>query len=79
MPGVRIGNGAVIASRAIVTKDVPDYCIVGGNPAQMIKKRFDDATIAKLLTIAWWDWDIEKINKNLHLINGCDIDALMKA
>jgi virginiamycin A acetyltransferase len=76
MNGVTIGNGAIIATRAVVKKDVPAYSIVAGNPAKVVKMRFDDLTIARLERIAWWDWDIEKINKNLHLICNLDIDRL---
>ncbi len=76
MPGVKIGHGAVIASKSVVTSDVPPYSIVGGNPAQLIKKRFDDQTIQNLLEIAWWDWDAEKITANLEAIVGNDLTAL---
>ncbi|WP_417793629.1 Vat family streptogramin A O-acetyltransferase [Terasakiella pusilla] len=76
MPGVKIGHGAVIASKSVVTSDVPPYSIVGGNPAQLIKKRFDDQTIQNLLDIAWWDWDAEKITANLKAIVGNDLTAL---
>jgi virginiamycin A acetyltransferase len=76
MPGVKIGNGAVIASKSVVTKDVPDYAIVGGNPAKIIRKRFDDATIARLQNIAWWDWPADKITDNLKIINSVDVGAL---
>jgi virginiamycin A acetyltransferase len=76
MPGVKIGNGAVIASKSVVTKDVPDYAIVGGNPAKIIRKRFDDATITRLLNIAWWDWQADKITEHLKIINSVDVDAL---
>ena len=62
MPGIKIGNGAIIASKSVVTKDVPDYTIVGGNPAKVIKYRFDQKTIKALLEIAWWNWSEEKIN-----------------
>ncbi|RFZ82160.1 antibiotic acetyltransferase [Mucilaginibacter terrenus] len=79
MPGVKIGNGAIIASKAVVTKDVPAYAIVGGNPAQVVRKRFDDEHIARLEKIAWWNWSAEKITANLLLINSGDIDALEKA
>lgn len=71
MPGIKIGNGAVIGTGSVVTKDVPDYTIVAGNPAKLIRKRFDDETIAFLLDLAWWDWPIEKIRENvLHIMNG---------
>ena len=77
MPGVQIGNGAIIASGSVVTRNVPDYCIVGGNPAQIIRQRFDDKTIRQLLEIAWWNWDIEKINRNLKIINSNQIKELL--
>lgn len=79
MNGVKIGDGAIIAARAVVVKDVPPYSIVAGNPAKVIKQRFDDATVERLLQIAWWDWDIEKITKNLPLICSLDIDRLENA
>jgi len=77
--GVTIGDGAIIASRAVVVKDVPPYSIVAGNPAKVVKMRFDDKTIERLLNIAWWDWPIGKINQNLSLITGLDIDKLEEA
>ncbi len=77
--GVKIGDGAIIASRAVVVKDVPPYSIVAGNPAQVVKMRFDDSTIARLLQLAWWNWPIDKINNNLSLISNLDIDRLEKA
>lgn len=76
MPGVAIGTGAIVAARSVVASDVPDYAIVGGNPAKVIKVRFDDETIARLLAIAWWDWPAEKISAHLNLIRGSDLDAL---
>ncbi len=79
MGGVKIGHGAIIAARAVVVKDVPPYSIVAGNPAQVVKKRFDDATIQRLLQIAWWDWPIEKINRHLKLICSLDVDRLESA
>lgn len=79
MPGVKIGNGAIIATRSVVTKDVPDYAIVGGNPAKVIRKRFDELTIERLLKIAWWDWNPEEITEHLHLINSRDVDGLERA
>lgn len=74
--GVTIGDGAIIAARAVVVKDVPPYAIVAGNPAKVVKMRFDDKTIERLLRIAWWNWDIEKINRNLSLICNLDVDRL---
>ena len=79
MPGVQVGDGAIIASHALVTRSVEPYTIVGGNPAQEIRKRFDPATIQILLEMRWWDWDIEKITRNLHAICGCDLDRLQNA
>lgn len=76
MNGVTIGNGAIIASRAVVVKDVPPYSIVAGNPAKVVKMRFDDKTIDRLQKIAWWDWNIEKINRHLKLICNLDVDQL---
>jgi virginiamycin A acetyltransferase len=76
MPGVKIGDGAIVAAKAVVTKEVPPYSIVGGNPATLLRQRFSDETIKQLLEIAWWHWDIEKITRNLDKIVGADIDAL---
>ncbi|GAB4162063.1 MAG: Vat family streptogramin A O-acetyltransferase [Winogradskyella sp.] len=70
MPGVHIGDGAIIATKAVVTKDVEPYTIVGGNPAKPIKKRFSDATISKLLQLKWWDWDLEKITENVEKLTS---------
>ncbi len=79
MPGVKIGDGAVIASKAVVTKDVPAYAVAGGNPADVVKYRYDQATIETLLEIAWWDWPAEKITEHLDAIVGRDLDALIEA
>lgn len=78
MPAVTIGDGAIIASRSVVTKDIPPYAIVAGSPAKVIRKRFDEETILSLLEIKWWDWSIEMINKNIAIIVAADIDALNK-
>ena len=76
MPGVKVGNGAIIAARAAVVNEVPACAIVGGNPAKPIKQRFPPETVAALESIAWWNWPIEKITKHLHLIVSGDIEAL---
>lgn len=79
MPGVTVGAGAIIAARAVVTRDVRPYAVVAGNPAQEVRRRFDDATIARLLDIAWWDWDMARITRNLNAIRGADLSALEAA
>jgi hypothetical protein len=78
MPAVSIGDGVIIASRSVVTKDVPPYTIVAGNPAKIIWKRFDEKTIDKLLKIKWWDWPIEEITQNISSIVNLNIDALIE-
>ena len=79
MPGIRIGDGAIIATKSVVTRDVEAYTIVGGNPAKEIRKRFDASIIQELLLIRWWEWDIEKITRNLKAICGADFNALRGA
>ncbi len=78
MPGVKIGSGAIIASKSVVTYDVPAYAVVGGNPAKIIKQRFDDKTIDALLSIAWWDWSNDKITAHLDAITQNNLDLLSK-
>jgi len=77
LSGVTIGNGAVIGAKAVVAKDIPAYSIVVGNPARVIKFRFDDDTINLLNQLAWWDWPIEKIKKNADVIMSNNLDELL--
>ncbi|MGY6708433.1 MAG: CatB-related O-acetyltransferase [Rhizobiaceae bacterium] len=79
MPGVTIGDGAVIAAHSVVSRDVPPYAIVAGNPAQPVRRRFDDETVERLLAIGWWHWPAEKITRNLAAIRGGSVDALERA
>ena len=78
MSGVTIGDGAVIGARAVVTKNVPPYAIVAGNPAVVLKKRFDDKTIQKLLNVKWWNWSDSKIKEALPLLLSNKIDEFLK-
>lgn len=79
MPGVTIGDGAMIAARSVVVSDVPAYSVVGGNPARVIKQRFPDEVVNDLLAIKWWDWPVEKITRNLPFIVGAEVASLKKA
>ncbi|MFM6122904.1 MAG: CatB-related O-acetyltransferase, partial [Sphaerospermopsis kisseleviana] len=79
MPGVKIGDGAIIAARSVVVKDIPPYTIAGGNPAVPIKQRFSNEEIEILLSIRWWDWEIEKITRNIDVIMNGDIQKLKDA
>jgi len=78
MAGVTIGDGAIIATNSTVIKDVEPYSIVGGNPAIEIKKRFPQDTIKQLLQVKWWDWEPERITKNLKHLTATNIDALIR-
>ena len=76
MPGVKIGNGAIVSSRSVVVSDVAPYTIVGGNPARAIRERLPADVVARLQAIAWWDWPIDRIGANLEAIVGGDVGAL---
>ncbi|TWP45013.1 CatB-related O-acetyltransferase [Lentzea tibetensis] len=68
MPGVTIGDGAIIATGAVVTSDVPPYTVVGGNPAKVVKERYPKADVERLLRVKWWDWPVEKVTAHLRTI-----------
>ncbi|WP_271220488.1 CatB-related O-acetyltransferase [Streptosporangium carneum] len=68
MPGVRIGDGAVIATGSVVVSDVPPYAVVGGNPGRVVKRRFDDADVERMLRAAWWDWPVELVTEHVRTI-----------
>lgn len=76
MPGARIGSGVIIGSRAVVSGHVPDYAIVAGNPARVVRMRFPDDVIARLLALKWWTWTIDHIAAHEAEICGGDVDAL---
>lgn len=78
MQGIKIGDGAIIGTNSLVSKDVPPYTIVAGNPAREIRKRFDPETTNFLLTLQWWNWPVEKLTEHLDLITSGDIDGLKK-
>ena len=79
MPGVTVGAGAIVAARAVVTHDVPPYAVVAGNPARLVRTRFDPETVARLIAVAWWDWPRDKLARNLDAVRGADIAALEAA
>lgn len=76
MPGVNIGNGAIISSRSVVVNDVPAYTIYGGNPARLIKERFSASTVQRLQALAWWNWPVDKITRNLEAIVSANVEDL---
>ncbi len=78
MPGVSIGDGAIINTRAVVTKDVAPYAVVGGNPAHVLRMRFPEYIVERLLELKWWNWNEEKIMANLHLICSGNVQRLLE-
>ena len=76
MPGITIGDGAIIATNSTVTRNVEPYTVVGGNPAKEIKKRFPKEKVDQLLAMQWWNWDIKRITDNVQNLTGEDIDSL---
>ena len=78
MPGVHIGDGAIIAANSVVTKDIPPYCIAGGNPCKVIRKRFEEDLIEYLLNLKWWDWNADKIFKNMGALCSADLQQIKR-
>ena len=79
LPGARLGDGVIVGTGAVVSGDVPPYAVVGGNPARVLRLRFDSATIDRLLALRWWDWPIDHILRHEAAICGADIAALERA
>lgn len=79
LPGVNIGHGAVVGAAAVVTRDVPPFAVIAGNPARVVRKRFSDPEIERLLELAWWDWPVEKITKYARTILTGGVAELEKA
>jgi len=79
MPGVHIGDGAIVAAKALVSRNVPPYAVVAGNPARLVRERFAPEIVRQLLQIAWWDWPADKVTRNLAAITGADLAALLVA
>jgi acetyltransferase-like isoleucine patch superfamily enzyme len=77
LSGVSVGHGAVVAARSVVTKDVPPYAVVGGNPARVIRLRFDAGTVEQLLASRWWDLPRERIAQLIPLLQSADVEALL--
>lgn len=79
LSGVTIGDGAVLGAGSVVSRDVAPYAVVAGNPAVVIRERFSDQVIARLLKLRWWDWSEEKVRANVHLLCSDDMEALLSA
>jgi virginiamycin A acetyltransferase len=79
LPGVRIGHGAIVGARSVVAADVPDYGVVAGDPARLIRRRFTDEQVDRLLRIAWWDWPVDLATRHLRVIMAGGVDELEAA
>jgi virginiamycin A acetyltransferase len=79
LPGINVGDGSIVAARSVVSHDVPPYSIVAGNPSKVVKARFDAGITRRLMAIAWWNWPVDKITRNLNAIRGSDIAKLEAA
>jgi virginiamycin A acetyltransferase len=79
MPGVRIGNGVIIAAGSVVVSDVPDYGVVGGNPATLLRLRYAQADVQRLLAIAWWDWPLPHLAEHARTVMSGTVDELEAA
>ena len=79
LSGVTIGDGAVVGAGSLVCRNVEPYAIIGGNPAKVIRMRFDEQTISRLLKLSWWNWPAEKVRANVHLLCSPDVEALLRA
>ena len=79
LSGINIGHGSVIAADALVTKDVPPYSIVGGNPAKLIRYRFSPDEIESILALEWWNWPKEKVEESIDLLSGTNIESLIRS
>lgn len=76
MPGVHIGDGVIIAADSVVTKDIPPYCVAGRNPCRVIQRRFDEELISYLIDLKWWDWDADKIFRNMEALYSSDLTKI---
>jgi virginiamycin A acetyltransferase len=76
LPGVHIGDGAVIGARSVVVADVPPYAVVGGNPARVLRQRYADADVERLLRVAWWDWPIELVSRHIRTLMSGTVDDI---
>ncbi|MEV7598938.1 CatB-related O-acetyltransferase [Kitasatospora sp. NPDC089797] len=79
LPGVRIGHGAIVAAGSVVAADVPDYAVVGGNPARVIRLRYPEEEVARLLAVAWWDWPVEHLTRHLRTVMSGGVAELEAA